>query len=52
MREGEVGIHPMLVEEGKFALRGKGEVWVRYSQLTGVENPEGVGGRVMNVEVT
>ena len=52
MREGQVGIHPRLVEEGKFAFRGQGEVWMRYPQLIGVEDPERVGGRVMNVEVS
>ena len=52
MREGEVGIHPRLVEERKPALRGEREVLMRDIQLTGVEDPEGVGGGVMDVEVT
>ena len=52
MREGEVGIHPRLVEKEKLAFRGEGEVRVGDIQLTGVEGPEGVGGGVVDVEVT
>ena len=52
MREGEVGIDSRLVEEGKLAFRGEGELQMRDTQLTGVEGPEGVGGAVVDVEVT
>ena len=52
MREGEVGIYPRLTEEGKLAFRGEGEVRMRETQLTGVKNPEGISGGVVNVEVS
>ena len=52
MREGEVGIHPRLVKERELALRGEREVRMGDIQLTGVEDPKGVGGRVMDVKVT
>ena len=52
MREGEVGIYPRLVEEGKLAFRREeGEVRMRDTQLAGVENPEGISGGVVDVEV-
>ena len=49
MCEGEVGIHPRLVEERELTLRGEREVWMRDTQLTGVEGSEGVGGGVVDV---
>ena len=52
MREGEVGINPRLVKERELAPRGEREVPMGDTQLTGVEDPERVGGRVMDVKVT
>ena len=52
MREGEVGIYSRLIEEGKLVFRGEGEVRMRDTQLTGVKDPEGVRGGVVDVKVT
>ena len=42
MCEGEVGIHPWLIEEGKIPFRSEGEVGVRDIQLAGVKEMKGV----------
>ena len=52
MCEGKVGVHPGLVEERKPPFQGERKIQMRDIQLTGVEGPEGVGGGVVDVEVT
>ena len=50
--EREVGIHPGLVEKGEASFRREGKVGVRDVHLSRVVDPEGVGGGVVDVEVS
>ena len=51
LREGEVGIHPRLIEEGEVVFQCEGKIRVGDAHLPGVMDPERVSGRVVDVKV-